>query len=246
VVEGISTAFRTCFSCTPATTGAILSRAVALHVSLGEQAKKPGFSISSQFAMLRAKLTSATTNPQLGDPFVAAIKNNTIVVATADQADVIAAAIRLKQDFNFPMVISGGAEAHIVAAQLAANQIPVIWRARTPPSTFNTKRSQDNAYSLLKAAGVQTALFIEDDDNPRNLRWEAGLLMESANVHFPDALQAITSNVAAILNLGPTVGQLSVGATADLVAFDDNPLTLQSRVQLTALGTSISCQPEQR
>jgi len=77
-------------------------------------------------------------------------------------------------------------------------------------------------------------------------RWEAGLLMEDPSVALQDALRAITLNVATILNMGPTVGQLSVGATADFVAFDDNPLSLKSRVQLTALGTSISCQPQQR
>jgi len=150
------------------------------------------------------------------------------------------------EEFNFKMAISGGAEAHVLATQLAAAQVPVILRARTPPSTFNTMRARDDAFGILKAAGVLTALMIEDDDNPRNLRWEAGLLMESPNVLLQDALQAITTNVATILNLGSTVGQLSVGATADFVAFDDNPLSFKSRVQLTALGTSISCQPQQR
>ena len=63
--------------------------------------------------------------------------------------------------------------------------VPVILKARVPPHNFETLRAVDDAIVVLKQAGVKAALAMGDDDNARNLRWEAGACLCSLLAHAP-------------------------------------------------------------
>ncbi len=230
---------------------------------------------------------------------VAALNGLIPVVAAVDQRDAIAAVLRLQAEYNFSLVIKGGAEAHTLADEVAAARASVLLRARVSPSNFDLLRqvpagasfvgracrrratagltaaapgcvcsATPLAASILKSAGVNVGLYVPDPDNGRNLRWEAGAWLRRASrrarssthdvhhrsgylqnhgLNFTEALASVTTNLAAMF---PALGaaasmSLDVGARANLVAFDDDPLSLRSHVQLVASGEYVHCKPKQ-
>ena len=217
------------------------------------------------FEDARRQLQAANNNPSnITDrsvfTFAAVLTGALPLVVDADQSDIIASLARLQSRYGFRLVIRGGAEAHVVRAQLASASPPisVLLQARAPPSTFNTHRARWDAATLLRAAGVPVGLYIADVDSARNMRFEAGIAM-TYGLSFEDALRAVTSSVAGMFgpatsgltadagtaSFGSTLGQLAVGGRANFVAFDDDPFSLRSHVQLVALGSHVHCQPIQ-
>jgi imidazolonepropionase-like amidohydrolase len=148
-----------------------------VDVNIGNAVKGASYtgSISGQIAQLRALFKQATTNESnIGR----AIQGDFPVVAHVNQADQIAAMIRLKNEFGFQLIIHGGAEAHLVANLLAKNNVSVIY-IRTPPSTFENWDATPATPSILLNAGVTVAIAIYDPALPRNLRWEAGFAVSA-------------------------------------------------------------------
>lgn len=58
--------------------------------------------------------------------YVRVLSKEIPLIARMDQADHIVSMVRLKQQFDFDLVIIGGAEAHVIAPFLAQNDVPVI------------------------------------------------------------------------------------------------------------------------
>ena len=90
---------------------------------------------------------------------------------------------------------------------------------------------------------MQVALASADSHNNRHLRWEAGYAME-AGLPADAALAAITSVPAQLLGV-PALGQLRVGALADLVVLDGHPLTLEGHVVAIVSGGTLELEPLQ-
>ena len=165
------------------------------------------------------------------------------IVAHVDLVDQIASLLRLKQDYGFDLVILGGAEAYLLAPKLAEMEVPVIL-VQSAPHTFETWHAVPNSASLLAAAVVDVGISILESPFPRNLRWEAGLA-SSYGLSWEDSLKAITKVPAAAFNLPSGVGQVLVGTKANFVAFSGDPLSLDSTIQLQALGGFVDCKPLQ-
>jgi len=163
-----------------------------------------------------------------------------------NQADEIASVLRLQKEFGFKLVIIGGAEAHILAPQLAAvNAAVVLAPGRAHPTSFETWRSASDASVILHTAGVTVAIAEPDPSWIRNLRWEAGYAL-SEGLSYLDSLAAITRVPAQIFGLTSSgVGNIIVGQKANFVVFDADPLSLESSVQLVVLGGYADCQPQQ-
>jgi imidazolonepropionase-like amidohydrolase len=262
IVDGLSVAFHTCQDCGLGfidDPDVLVSDTVALKLTLGNSAKNGGLtsSISGEFEVLRAlfdaarikliNLTGLDAVERRLRPFVLALNGSLPVVAEVHQFDAIASMLRVQREFGFRLVIMGGAEAHLLAPALVATTPPtaVLLEARTAPMNFDTARATPNAPAVLSAAGVEVGFYVGDPDNGRNLRWEAGWAV-AFGVSFSEALGMVTSNVARMLMLpSDRAGTVSVGARANFVAFDDDPFTLRSRVQLVGVGSVVHCQPKQ-
>jgi len=245
LVQGFSVAYHTC--CGVVVNDVVVKEDVAFHLVVDEENKQD--SISGQFADIRALFTQALLElDTIGNPFVEALLHRLVVVAFANQGDTIGAWIRLQNLFGFELVIAGAAEAHVVASQLAAANISVLLQARVPPSDFLTMRSNLQSIATLVDAGVKVGLGFGDTDNARNLRWEAGWAVE-AGLTWAQALRTVTTNVVEILHLNDEdqgIGRIVVNTKANLLAFDGDPFSLQSRLQLNAIGEYVGCRPRQR
>ena len=157
------------------------------------------------------------------------------MLINADKASDIEAGMRLAREFNFHLIISGGAEAWQIADQLAAAKVPVLTGAMNniPNSFASLGQRQENA-GILARAGVPVLLIgdagggDEDAFNVRNVRYEAGNAV-AYGMDWNAALRAITLTPAEVFGVADRVGSLQAGKFADVVVWSGDPFEFASQ-----------------
>ncbi len=139
------------------------------------------------------------------------------------------------------MVLVGVAEGWTVARQIAAAGVPVIASALNDlPASFEQLAATQSNIGRMKAAGVQVAIGMIDDDDARQAQHStqyAGNLVALTRVpgatglSWTDAFAAITSKPAEIAGLGDEIGSLRPGRRADVVIWSGDPLELATGVE---------------
>jgi hypothetical protein len=150
------------------------------------------------------------------------------VIFQVDRAADILHVIAFARRNGMSPVISGGAEAWVVAKELAQAQVPVILDPLTDlPGDFDRlAATRDNA-ARLQQAGVRIAFSSGDARNARLVRQLAGNAV-AHGLPWDAALAAITANPADILGLGATRGRIAAGQVADLVLWSADPLEVST------------------
>jgi len=200
-------------------------------------------SISGQFAHIRRELQTMN------------MANHTIVFHLYD-AEEINSVIRLKKELDIKnVVITGAADAYLVADRLAEADIGVIVTPteenRVAQQQFETRFSNDIFYAdVLKKAGVRVGFGMGTVYNVRNLRWQAGMIREwsatdSAFKHTEEAIEAITSGIADMFDLPDGVGRIKVGTDANFNLFNGDPLSYEGKLNMIAVRDQIICSPTQ-
>ena len=159
------------------------------------------------------------------------------LLAAVDKASDIQAVLRIARDFGIRVIIGGGAEAWMVADELAAARVPVLTGAMNNiPSSFNTLGTRQENAALLRRAGVVVALIgnagggDEETFNVRNVRYEAGNGV-AYGMSWDDALRAITLAPAQIFGIADRVGTLEAGKVANVVVWSGDPFDFASRAE---------------
>ncbi|MBL0171827.1 MAG: amidohydrolase family protein [Gemmatimonadaceae bacterium] len=152
----------------------------------------------------------------------------------AERASDIRAAVGIAKEFALRLVIVGGAEAWMVAGELATAKVPVMVGAlNNIPETFDALGQRQENASLLRAAGVAVTLIGNGPGDPlsfnvRNVRQEAGNAV-AYGMSWDDALRAITAAPAEALGVADRVGALAVGREANIVVWDGDPFEFTTR-----------------
>ncbi|EFX06202.1 carbohydrate esterase family 9 protein [Grosmannia clavigera kw1407] len=214
---------------------AVSDSQVALHFTIGHEGKSPRTpSISAQIGTLHDLLVqpdSVGAHPV----FARAARGELPVVVHTQNKDVIGHAVALQRAVPAArIVIAGGAEAHLLAAELAAARVPVLvapfwgceplgWDARhclPGPPLVDRWGPQ-----VLLDAGVIVGIASWDDANNhvRNSLWEAGWLASPYH-NLSVAVDLLSRNVEIALGLPPS---------ADLLLYESNPFEFGARVALT-------------
>jgi imidazolonepropionase-like amidohydrolase len=157
------------------------------------------------------------------------------MIVEADKASDIEAAMKLARDYNFKLIVAGGAEAWQIADRLAAARIPVLTGAMNniPESFASLGQRQENA-GLLSKAGVAVSVIgnagggDEEAFNVRNVRFEAGNAV-AYGMDWNAALRAITLTPAETFGVADRVGSLAPGKIADVVVWSGDPLEFASQ-----------------
>ncbi|NUR32905.1 MAG: amidohydrolase family protein [Gemmatimonadaceae bacterium] len=157
------------------------------------------------------------------------------MVVEADKASDIEAAMKLAKDYNFRLIVAGGAEGWQIADKLAAARIPVLTGAMNniPESFSSLGQRQENA-GLLSKAGVQVTVVgnagggDEEAFNVRNVRFEAGNAV-AYGMDWNTALRSITLTPAETFGVADRVGSLAAGKVADVVIWSGDPLDFASQ-----------------
>jgi imidazolonepropionase-like amidohydrolase len=157
------------------------------------------------------------------------------MLVEADKASDIEAAMKVAREYNFKLIIVGGAEAWQVADKLAAARIPVLTGAMNniPDSFASLGQRQENA-GILSRAGVQVSVIgnagggDEEAFNVRNVRFEAGNAV-AYGMDWNAALRSITLTPAETFGVADRVGSLAPGRLADVVIWSGDPLDFASQ-----------------
>ncbi len=170
------------------------------------------------------------------EALIPVIQGRMPIIIDADRADEIDTAQALARDYNLKLMISGGAEAWLVADRLAAAHVPLLTGAMNniPESFAALNQRQENA-ALLRRAGVRVILVGNGDGdenrfNARNIKYEAGNAV-AYGMSYDDALRAITLTPAEVFGLSDHVGSLQAGREANIVIWSGDPFEFSTRAE---------------
>ncbi len=150
------------------------------------------------------------------------------LLVTANTVTEIGAALRLRREFGFDLVLDGAAESYLLLDEIRAAGVPVVLH---PPMSRVRNGSFETA-AALAAAGIPFAIqtgFEGYVPKTRVLLWEAAIA--AANGLGPErALAAVTLDAARILGIDERVGSIEVGKDADLALFDGDPFEYTTHI----------------
>ena len=160
------------------------------------------------------------------------IKGELPLIVRANRMDDILTALRIAEEFKLKIILNHGADAHKVAAQLAAGNIPVIVGPLTPyRQTVETSQATYENAAILNKAGVKIAFQTGSVNNVKSLLYEAGLAV-AHGLPYDQALRALTINPAEMFGVADELGSLEVGKWADVVIFEGDPLNPQTHIKM--------------
>ncbi|KAL2206186.1 carbohydrate esterase family 9 protein [Sarocladium strictum] len=237
---------------------AIFESDVAVHYTLDLGVRAVGLSYSAAFGGLRAKLLTAAAakTPAVSSFSEAAalkkvVEGKMVLALTINSADGIATALRIKSEVESELssnndkapklriAIIGGAEAHILAKELAeANVGVIVSPAQSTGDTWDARRTLSGApltngttLDQLLAAGVTTAIGLKEDWMVRDLGLAAGIAYHNGEGRVSEAaaLDLVSTNVYKILG-----GE--VENDTHFVVHEGSPLDIGSRIKAVGSG----------
>jgi hypothetical protein len=151
------------------------------------------------------------------------------VVFGVARAAEIRRAIAFAKRYGMKPVIAGGAEAWVVADELAREKVPVLLDAlENLPYTFDGIGARLDNAALLNRAGVRIAFTqFNESHNARKVRQLAGNAV-AHGLPKDAALAALTVQPAEIFGLAGDRGRIARGQVADLVLWNGDPLEVTS------------------
>jgi len=210
-----------------------------LFINVGSDASGlSGDSRAGQWMLLNQAMQEASKPPAADDTrLLTPAGRNTLsayskydgkTVFNVDRASDILAVLRFAKNHSLNPVISGGAEAWMVAKQLAAARVPVVLNPLADlPSSFDSLGSRLDNAALLEAAGVTIAISGAGSHNARRQRQLAGNAVSYGLPHEA-GIAALTSNPAGIFGSTDDQGIIKRGKSANVVLWSGDPLEVTS------------------
>lgn len=236
-------------------------------MALAERGKSPG-TRAKQMAMLRQALISAkqgdAAKPASGkkaDDKADADKPPSLeaqvmrdvlagklpLLVTANRAQDIMSALRLKQEFGIDLVLDGASEAYLLTDEIKAAGVKVILH---PPMTRQYGEFENASFTTgaaLRAAGIPFAYqsgYESYVPKTRVVLFEAAIAAANG-LSWNDALASVTIDVARIIGVGNRVGSLEVGKDGDVALYDGDPFEYTSHaVGVVIDGKVVSTAPQ--
>ncbi len=175
------------------------------------------------------------------DPRLAALvpyaRGEKPVVLAANGRGEILTAIKIANELEINAIISGGADAWMIAVELANAKVPVLISGthRTPGSNEPYDAPYANPARLLEA-GVTFAISSSGDASEgRNLPFEAAMA-SAYGLPVDEAVKAVTLSPALILGVDDRYGSIEAGKRANLVIAAGHLLQPTTEVKYLFVG----------
>jgi hypothetical protein len=188
------------------------------------------------YAKLKKAADESQTPPPIRDPRYEALgpylRGEKRIFIEADSRKDIAEALLFAEKEGLKIVITGGADAWKLAAELKKRDVPVIIGAvmARPVEEYdpfdapyaNPGRLHEAGVPFcIRSNGLSTAGF--SASNSRNAPFEAAQAV-AYGLPEEEALKAVTLNAAKILQADDRLGSLTAGKLANIVVTDGSPL----------------------
>jgi imidazolonepropionase-like amidohydrolase len=245
--------------------GVLVREPAAIDIALGTPPRTPAregnrdpFTRMAEAAMLRQlfvkaqeyqrnKSGNATLPRDLGMEALGKLLRKEIPARIqANNATDIRTALRLAQEFNFDVIIDGGAGAWNMKDELAAKKVSVVLGQvshqyvsnEEVPDKEDYPKPDERLAGRLTNAGIPTALatFSRAFSTLAPAGTGKWLLIDAAlaagyGMTDDQVLRAVTLVPAQILGVANRIGSLEVGKDADVVVLDGPPLSVKTWVQ---------------
>lgn len=259
---GTSVGFRTS-ALTTLEEGAVFASDLAIHYTLDVNVRSVT-SYSAAFGGLRNKLLAAGTisgpsvNPFAEEVYLKKVLNGERVLAlTINSADGIATALKIKSEVEelalsddegqashkIKLAIIGGAEAHLVAKELADAEVGVILAPLLSfGESWDAKRALTGApltngttIDALLDAGVVTGIGLHEDWELRDLGFAAGTAFKNGGGRLSEkqALDLVSTNIYRILGV-----EEEAADEGHFMVSEGSPLEIGSRIKAVGSGRS--------
>lgn len=228
---------------------AVLEGSRSLFVAIGSDALGlSGSSRAGQYMLLDQAVREARSTSPLGDRSLLLPAGREVLarylkggrfVFDVDRAADIRQVLALSQRYGIKPVIASGAEAWVVADELARANVPVLLDPLVNlPSSFDVIGARLDNAALLARAGVRvgfTQVLADVSHNARKIRQVAGNAV-AHGLPWDVALAGLTSVPAEIFGVADTRGRIEVGQAADLVLWTGDPLEVTTLAQQVWIG----------
>jgi imidazolonepropionase-like amidohydrolase len=152
------------------------------------------------------------------------------LVVRAQRASDIEATLRLADELKLRVVIRGGAEAWMLADELARRKVAVVLDPLEDlPEQFDRLHARSDSAALLSKAGVTVVIATFASHQARRLWQHAGNAVRLGMEHDA-AIRAVTEAPAAAFDL-KGYGKIEPGAVANVVVWSGDPLQTSTRVE---------------
>mgnify|MGYP001826955193 CR=1 FL=1 len=217
-----------------------------LFINVGRDASSlSGGSRAAQWMLLNQAMAEADSPPtsnettlltRAGRGTLSSYAAGGKVVFNVDRASDILETLRFAKRFGLDPVISGGAEAWMVAKQLASTKTPVLLDPLLNlPGDFDKLGARLDNAAMLHAAGVTVVMAGNGSHNARKQRQMAGNAVSHGLPHEA-GLAALTSNPARVFGVSDQQGSIRKNNRANVVLWNGDPLEVTSAAEIVVIN----------
>jgi imidazolonepropionase-like amidohydrolase len=162
-------------------------------------------------------------------------------LVSAERADELITALRLREEFGFDLKIVGATDAPAVLDRLGESGIAIfLGPARDAYVEPEAGSRTVGTVAMLQQRGIPFALVTGDNRNATRLSLlDLARAAVRGGLTLEQALEAVTIAPAFILGLDEVLGSIEPGKQADLVLFDGDPMNASTRVSAVIAGGKV-------
>lgn len=177
----------------------------------------------------------------------AVLRGELPLMVTANKAQDITTALRLKEEFNIRLWLDGAAESYLLIDSILAAKVPVFLHPTMVRAAGEYENLSFETAGKLAAAGIPVLMqsgFEGYVPKTRVVLFEAGIAAANG-MTAQQALAMITVDAARVLGVVDRIGTLEVGKDADLALFDGDPFEYTTHcIGVLINGQIVSDQPK--
>ncbi len=165
------------------------------------------------------------------EAFAAVLRGEIPLLVTAHRHHDITAALRLRKEFGFKLVLDGASEAYFLLDEIKEAGVPVLVHPTMARPYGERENMTFTLAARLHASKIPFAFQSGYEGyvpKTRVVHFEAALAV-AYGLPYEAALAGCTSAAAELLGIADRVGSLRPGLDADLALFDGDPLETTTR-----------------
>jgi imidazolonepropionase-like amidohydrolase len=165
------------------------------------------------------------------EALVEALQGKRIVHHHTHRHDDVLTVLRLQEEFGYRVVLHHVSEAHRVAEEIAAANVPVsLILIDSPGGKLEAMYLNFDSPKILEAAGVKVAFHTDDWITDSRFFLRMAAFGVRSGMSRDKALEALTIEAARMLDLDDRVGTLEPGKDADFAILSGDPFSVYTRV----------------